>query len=120
MVQKHVQAVHRKEKPFECDICQTRLVGGLHIKCQICHIYYFYNFTIDSSHLTVSHPHHQVLPEVAHAETRDDRSHEGEAVQMQGVHLSDRHLRHSQQAHLVSPQGEFASICQFTNQYLPK
>ena len=26
MVQKHVQAVHRKEKPFECEICQTRLV----------------------------------------------------------------------------------------------
>ena len=26
MVQKHVQAVHRKEKPYECDICQTRLV----------------------------------------------------------------------------------------------
>ena len=29
MVQKHVQAVHRKEKPYECDICQTRLVKFL-------------------------------------------------------------------------------------------
>ena len=54
----------------------------------------------------------QVLAEVAHAEARDDRAHEGEAVQMQGVHLSDRHLRHAQQAHLVSPQGQFYSICQ--------
>ena len=56
--------------------------------------------------------HPQILPEVAHAEARDDRAHEGEAVQMQGVHLSDRHLRHAQQAHLVSPQGQFSSICQ--------
>ena len=49
----------------------------------------------------------QVLPEVAHAEARDDCAHEGEAVQMQGVHISDLHLRHSQQAHVISAQGEF-------------
>ena len=24
MVAKHVQTVHRKEKPFECEICRTR------------------------------------------------------------------------------------------------
>ena len=48
----------------------------------------------------------QVLAEVAHAEARDDGAHEGEAVQMQAVHLPDLHLRHPRQTHVTSPQGK--------------
>ena len=59
MVAKHVQTVHRKEKPFECEICRTRYAvykfGGLVMMC-VDYYNFIYKHKIHQTFIRISKP----------------------------------------------------------------